>query len=229
MLNEFLLLATLLIDFSAVLLLWRFFGKAGLAAMTVFCTVVANIEVLVLVKAFGIEQTLGNILFGASFLITDILSENCGKEEAKKVVRLGIFCSLLFVVLSQSWLLFSPSPQDISMPAVKALFSTTPRLILVSILVFAFVQRLDVELYHRFWGWSNKKWGEVNRFLWLRNNGSTLISQLLNAFLFNFGAFWGVYPIKTLFTISVSSYLIFIVTSLCDTPFIYLSRRWKKS
>lgn len=228
MLNELLLLATLLVDFFAVLFLWRFFGKAGLAAMTVFCTVVANIEVLVLVKAFGIEQTLGNILFGASFLITDILSENCGKQEAKKVVRLGIVCSLLFVLLSQSWLLFAPSEQDISMPAVKALFSSTPRLILVSIAVFALVQRLDVELYHLWWGWTNKKWGEVNRFLWLRNNGSTLISQLFNAFLFNFGAFWGVYPFKTLATISLSSYFIFVITSLCDTPFVYLSRRWKK-
>ena len=60
--------------------------------------------------------------------------------------------------------------------------------------------------------------------LWLRNNGSTLISQLLNTLLYTFGAFWGMYKPATLVSIALSSYVIFIVTSLADTPFVYLAR-----
>ena len=60
--------------------------------------------------------------------------------------------------------------------------------------------------------------GDARRFLWLRNNGSTLVSQALNTILFNVGAFWGIYSAKTILSIALSSYVIFLVTSLADTP-----------
>ena len=51
----------------------------GMMAFTVFATIAANIEVMILVDAFGMEMTLGNILFATTFLVTDILSEVAGK------------------------------------------------------------------------------------------------------------------------------------------------------
>ena len=58
------------------MLFYRLFGKNGLLAFNVMATLLANIEVLLVVRAFGIEMTLGNVLFASTFLITDILSEN---------------------------------------------------------------------------------------------------------------------------------------------------------
>ena len=101
-------------------------------------------------------------------------------------------------------------------------------MMLTSLLVYAIVQMLDVWLYHKWWEYTKKRFGDNRRFLWLRNNGSTLISQLFNAALFTFGAFWGTYQIQTLVSITVSSYLIFIVTSLADTPFVYAARKISK-
>lgn len=85
---------------------------------------------------------------------------------------------------------------------------------------------MDVWLYHRWWKFTTERFGDKKKFLWLRNNGSTLISQLLNTILFNTFAFFGTYELKTLISIIISSYFIFVITSLADTPFIYLCRRW---
>lgn len=222
--NEILLIVSLLITFSAVIVLLRLFKEQGLYLWTVIATIAANIEVLIVVNAFGMEMTLGNILFASTFLVTDILSELYGKKAAQTAVWLGIATSVAFIAISQSWLLYIPNENDFAMPSIRAVFSNTPRLMLVGIAVYVIVQLFDVWAYHKWWAFTNRKFGDKKKFLWLRNNGSTLISQLLNTVLFTWGAFLGTHNTATLISIAVSSYVIFIVTSLLDTPFIYLAR-----
>ncbi len=224
--NELLLFLTLIVEFTFVVLCHRFLGKSGLYMWITIATIAQNIEVLILVKAFGIEMTLGNILFASTFLVTDIVSELYGKSESYKAVRIGIITSIIFVTISSSWLAYSPSENDFASNSIRSIFSYTPRLMLASISVYVIVQFMDVWLYHRWWKFTTEKFGDKKKFLWVRNNGSTLISQLLNTILFNTFAFLGTYPLKTLISIILSSYLIFIITSLADTPFIYLCRRW---
>ncbi len=225
--NELILAASVVFVFGAVLLAYRLFGDVGLYGMTVAVTILSNIEVLILVVAFGMEQTLGNVLFAATFLITDILSENSGKKAANRAVFLGIGASVFFVALTYSWMLYRPAESDWAMPAIRTIFSTTPRLVLASMSVYAVSQLLDVWLYHRWWDWTDKKFGDHRKYLWLRNNGSTLISQLVNTALFNLGAFAGMegYTPRLLTSIILSGYAIYVATSLLDTPVVYLARR----
>lgn len=225
MTNEILLLCSLILLFGGVLLFYRLFGKTGLYVWTAIATITANIEVLLMVDAFGMEQTLGNVLFATTFLATDILSENHGKEAATKAVNIGILTSLTFIVISQSWMLYHPAASDWARPSIETIFSNTPRLMLVSLVVYAICQRFDVWAYHKWWAFTKEKYGDSSRYLWLRNNGSTMISQLLNSVLYAVGAFWGMYNASTLLSIVVSGYVIFIVTSLADTPAIYLARK----
>ena len=225
MLNELLLIGSVVFIFSMALLGYKFFGKVGLFCMSAVATILANIEVLILVNAFGMEQTLGNVLFAVTFLITDILSECEGKKEANKAVWIGMFTSLFFLLLSQGWLLYQPSEGDWAMPAITQIFSNTPRMMIASFSVYAISQLFDVWLYHKWWALTEKKSGSKRKFLWLRNNGSTLISQLLNTLLFTLFAFYGTYDAKTLLSIFLSSYVIFIFTSLLDTPVVYLARK----
>ncbi|MBQ3011733.1 MAG: queuosine precursor transporter [Peptococcaceae bacterium] len=226
--NEFLLLLSFAVIYGGALLAYRLFGKIGLYAVSALATVVANIEVMIVVDAFGLQQTLGNVLFGVTFLITDILSENEGKKDANRAVYLGIFASLFFLVISQSWLLYTPADADWAMPSFRTLFTNTPRMLFASLSVYAVSQMFDVWLYHAWWDLTARKSGNSHRFLWLRNNGSTLISQMVNAVLFNVLAFWGMYDLQTLMSIIISSYVIYIFTSLLDTPFVYLARRMKE-
>ena len=223
--NEIILILSLVFCYSAVVLLYRFFGRTGLYMWTVTATISANIEALILVDAFGMEQTLGNILFASTFLVTDILSETEGRKYANTAVKIGIIVSVLFIAVSQSWFLYTPNANDWAMPYIRSVFSNTPRLMLVSIAVYGIVQVFDVCAYHLIWKHTQKRLGDSRRGLWIRNNGSTLCSQLLNTILFTFGAFWGVHDFPVLIHICMSSYVIFIFTSLLDTPAVYLARR----
>lgn len=222
--NEILLLVSLFLTFSAVLILFQLFRDQGLYLWTVVATIAANIEVLIIVNAFGMEMTLGNILFASTFLVTDILSELYGKKAAQTAVYLGIATSVLFILISQSWMLYVPNENDFASPAIRTVFSNTPRLMVVGIAVYVIVQLFDVWAYHKWWAFTKNKFGDSQKFLWLRNNGSTLVSQLLNTILFTWGAFLGTYSTSTLISVALSSYIIFVVTSIADTPFVYLAR-----
>lgn len=222
--NEILLLVSLFLIFSTVLALFWMFQEQGLYLWTIVATIAANIEVLIVVTAFGMEMTLGNILFASTFLVTDILSELYGKKAAQTAVYLGIATSAIFIFLSQSWMLYVPNENDFAFPAIRTVFSNTPRLMAVGIAVYVVVQLFDVWAYHKWWAFTRSRSGDSKKFLWLRNNGSTLVSQLLNTVLFTWGAFLGTHDTKTLVSIALSSYIIFVVTSIADTPFVYLAR-----
>lgn len=223
--NEILLILSVVIIYGSVLLWYKLLGCKGLMAFTVLATISANIEVLILVNAFGMEQTLGNILFASTFLVTDILSEVSGKKAANQAVNIGILTSLTFIIISQSWLLYQPGANDWAHSSIVNIFPNTPRMMAASLIVYAISQKFDVWLYHKWWGLTKRLCGDSRRYLWLRNNGSTLLSQLLNTVLFTMGAFLGTYDTRTLISIMWASYVIFIFTSLADTPAVYLARR----
>lgn len=225
--NEFLLIGSILLIYGMVLLAYKLFGKNGLFSMSVLATVFANIEVLILIDGFGMEQTLGNVMFASTYLITDILSENEGREYATKAVWLGVFASVVMLLFSQYFLLYTPATADWAIPHLRAIFSTTPRMLLASFLGYVISQRFDVWLYHRFWEYTTRKTGDKKRLLWLRNNGATLIAQVLNTALFTMIAFAGWYDGKTLLSVMLSSYVIYIFTSLLDTPVLYFARFMK--
>lgn len=225
--NELILILSMILTYATVLLFYRFLGKSGLYAWTVIAIIAANIEVLILINAFGMEQTLGNILFASTFLVTDILSEIYGKKAANHAVKISVFTNIAFILISQSWFLYTPNANDFATPAIQEVFSNTPRLMIVGVGVYAIAQAFDVWFYHFIWEKTTKKLGDTKRGLWIRNNGSTLVSQMLNTVLFTLGAFIEIYDFNTLIAIMMSSYIIFIVTSLLDTPAVYLARKMK--
>ena len=61
--NEILLILSIFIIYGSELLMFKLFGKQGLYCFTVLATIAANIEVLIVIRAFHMEMTLGNVLF----------------------------------------------------------------------------------------------------------------------------------------------------------------------
>lgn len=222
--NELLLIINMVVLYSGILIWYKLLGPQGLFGWTVFATIAANIEVLILINGFGIEQTLGNIMFATTFIVTDILSETEGKEVAKKAVNIGIATSLTFIIVTQIWLAYTPSKNDWAFDSIHTIFSNTPRLMAVSLAVYVIAQRFDVWCFHAIWDVTTRLCGDARKYLWVRNNAATLISQLLNTALYTVGAFWGIYSTDTLISIAISSYIIFIITSLADTPVVYAAR-----
>ncbi len=223
--NELLILLSFIVIYGGVVVFYRLFGKNGLLAFNVLATLLANIEVLLLVRAFGVEMTLGNVLFASTFLITDVLSENHSRKEANRSVIISTLCSVVFIALSQLWLLYTPSENDWAGGAFRTIFSSTPRIVCASLSVYLISQLADVWLYHKWWDLCRRRFGDSRRGLWIRNNGATMIAQLINTLLYTFFAFYGTYDLGTLASIFFSSYTIYIILSLLDTPFVYWCRK----
>lgn len=222
--NEILLVLSLILTYSVLLAWFNFFGEKGLLCFTVFATITANIEVMMVIHAFGLEQTLGNIMFGASFLATDMLSEFYGKKSSKQAVYTGLITTVCFIIFSRMWLMYNLAYDDGLKEGFEIVFSNTGRIMTASVVVYAISQMLDVFVYHKWWAFTEKLTGDKRKMLWVRNNGSTLVSQLVNSFLFSVFAFYGELPNDVVFNIFISTYIVYIVVSLLDTPFMYLAR-----
>ena len=213
--NEFLFCITLILNFSGILVAYKVFGKTGLYCWMVFATVLANIEVIKCVDIFSLSLTLGNVIYGTTFLVTDILGANYGIKAARKAVYLGFSAMVLFTIFTQVNLLYIPNAADFASPAMETLFTLTPRICLGSMLAYLIANMLDTWLFHA-----------LGRFpLWVRNNGSTMVSQLVDTSIFNFIAFWGVFELDVLVELFVTTYTIKLLIAACDTPFVYLASK----
>ena len=217
--NELLWIIVFIIDFSALLLIYKFFGRIGLFAWVAMATVIANIQVIKVIQLCGISATLGNVLYASIFLATDILSENYTKKDAALAALLGFISMLALPILMTLSLLFKPGEGDFSQEALKTLFGVVPRVVGGSAVAYIVSQFHDVWSYHAI-----KKWMPSTKMLWLRNNGSTLVSQLLDSLIFSTIAFYGLYPTRVFLEIVFTTYLLKAVCALLDTPFIYLAK-----
>ncbi|HOO77795.1 MAG TPA: queuosine precursor transporter [bacterium] len=217
--NELLWLGFMLLDLGAVLVFFRAFGKYGLYMVMVTSIIVCNIQVMKLVTLFGLPATLGNILYAGLFFSTDILSEVYGKKEAKRGVWLGFAALILAMVYMQVALRFAPAPEDTAQPALEKIFSFFPRVALASLCAYLSSQLHDVWAFHY---WKKKTSG---RHLWIRNNASTMVSQLIDSAVFCLIAFYRVFPGPVLLEIFVTTYVFKLIVAAADTPFIYWGRR----
>ena len=184
------------------------------------CVILANIQVMKLVSLFGMTATLGNILYGTSFLATDILSENYGKKDANLAVHIGFFMLLMMVVVMKFAILFIPNPHDMAHEALSKIFGLTPRVAGASFCAYACSQYHDVWMFHLL------KDKTHDKHLWLRNNVSTMVSQAIDTGIFVGVAFYGMYPTNVLLSLFLSTYVIKWIVALSDTWCVYLARKW---
>lgn len=219
--NELIFILTVLIYLGSVLALYKVFGKNGLYAFAIFGTLLGNIAVCKCVDIFGLSTTAGNVLYASTFLVTDILSEKYGRKDATKAVAYSFTIMVLWMLGTQLILLFSPNANDYINESLKVVFGLVPRITIASLTGFVISQNLDVFLYHFIWG----RTGNTKSMLWLRNNGSTLTSQVIDTVIFTTLAFWGVYPTNVFFSILITTYVFKAIVALLDTPFMYWARK----
>ena len=201
--NEVLWVLLLLANFLSILISYRFFGKTGLYIWIPIATILANIQVLKMVDLLSVGVTLGNITYASSFLVTDILSENYGRKSARKAVYIGFFSLTATVVIMNIALVFRPNEFDFIQESLKNIFAILPRIAFASLVAYGISQLHDVWAYN-FW----KNMLPEVKFLWLRNNASTMVSQLLDSIIFTFIAFWGLLPREEFFQILFTTYLV---------------------
>ena len=216
--NELLWFIFIIVDLSLSLLAFRIWGKSGVYVMVAAGTIVCNIQVIKTVQLFGMVATLGNIVYASIFFNTDILSEVYGKKEARKAVWMGFFALISATVAMQFAIRFKPDISDTMQPHLKAIFTFMPRIVIASLSAYVISQHHDVWAFH-FWKKITKE-----RHLWIRNNLSTMVSQLIDTTVFTFLAFWGVFSLPAFWQIFLTTYLLKWIIAVVDTPFLYLAR-----
>ena len=218
LLNETLWFASMLINFVLILLAYKFWGKIGLFIFIPVSTILANIQVIKQVDLFGLHGTMGDVVYCGVFLISDILSENYGKKMAKNTISIGFFSLIsttLIMVLSLKML---PNQMDTSQNSLEQIFGFLPRITLASLSAFLISQTYDVWAY-QFW---RKKFPDF-KYIWIRNNFSTLVSQFMDGIIFTLIAFTGIFPFSYMVKLFITSYILKTIVSIFDTPFVYLA------
>ena len=223
--QELLWLTVLLTDLAATIMLYRLFGKTGLQVAIATAIILANLQGPKLTVIFGIETTLGVIFYSGIFFATDVLSENYGHAEAQKAVRMGFAVSVIVLVMLSFALMFQPSdrPETSAFSndihnAFATILDFTPRFIAGSLLAYFISQSFDVWAFHQIRRFTGEKW------LWLRNNLSTMSSQILDTAIFSLVAWRGVVDIVTALKLGAAKYVFKVVIAMIDTSFIYWAR-----
>jgi len=218
---------TVVADLSLAILLFRFFGRQGLYASIIISLLLANLQGPKLTMVFGLQTSMGVILYSSIYFSTDLLSECYGRREANRAVMIGFLVSIMIILMTSISLLFLPSTQpktaDFALSvhqATQTLFTFTPRFILGSLLAYLVSQWIDVWLFH----WIKRR--TKGRHLWLRNNGSTLVSQAIDTVIYGVVVWWGVVDFVTAMQLAGAKYIFKVIIAAMDTPFIYWARSW---
>jgi uncharacterized integral membrane protein (TIGR00697 family) len=190
----------------------RRWGVGVLTALVVFCIVCANIFASKIITMFGFAVPAGVIVYAVSFLITDTISEFFGRKDAIRTVFTGFFCSAVYFLFAIVVIHWEPAYGPGSDLALRQTLQMSLRVTVASMIAYLVSQLHDVFIYD-FWG---TKTG--NKDLWLRNNASTIVSQLLDTVIFVVIAFYGVLPVLPLIG---GQLIVKTIVALMDTPFLY--------
>ena len=191
-----------------------------LAGIFLVSLIVANLITAKLFVLAGVVLTVGIIPYPVTFLCTDLISEVYGKKRANAVVWVGLILSLYTLVILQLGHAAEPFEGLNRQGAYETMFGSGARAIIASMVAYLFAQLIDVRLFH-FW---KKLTG--GKHLWLRNNGSTLLSQAVDTVLVVTILFYGQLPNGQLIDLMLASYAFKLVIALIDTPLFYFGERY---
>ena len=163
------------------------------------------------------ELSVGIIAYPVTFLVTDLISELYGQKRANQVVVSGFFASVfttLLVLVSVNATAVNWSPIDNF--TFKKVFGLTGPAFFASMVAYLTAQLIDVRIFH-FW-----KRLTNGKHLWLRNNASTMFSQLVDtSVILIILCTAGVIEWERFFGLWIMGWLFKVFVALIDTPIIY--------
>ncbi len=143
----------------------------------------------------------------------------------REFIMIGVVSMLVMIIAVWIAVQLPASERSMNDETFNQVLGVSIRMSIASIIAFVFAQLHDVWAFEF---WKRKTSG---RFLWLRNNASTIVSQLIDSILFMFIAFYKTAPMwDATFVVSliIPLWLIKILLAVVDTPFAYLGVWWMK-
>lgn len=166
--------------------------------------------------------SIGSVFFPIMFLITDVTTEVWGKSISYKFVCMAVIAEAVALILYAIAIWVPPAGFWAHQPAFETIFKASTRVMLASMFTFFATSMYDIWVFDKIRDWTK------NRHLWIRNNVSTIGSQILNSVIFVTLAFAGTMPASTLYNMIFATILVKILFALIDTPFCYALVWWAK-
>lgn len=190
--------------------------KAFLILSSIFVTllVVSNIIASKVILVGGLMAPAAVLCYALTFAISDTLAEIWGKERTKFIVKVGFFATLISALMIKLAILMPGAPFWGNQKEFSLILGSNLRIVLASMLAYLISQHHDVWAFHF---WKDKTGG---KYLFIRNNLSTFVSQIIDTVVFIIIAFYGTgSPILTLI---INQYLVKVIIALLDTPIVYI-------
>jgi uncharacterized integral membrane protein (TIGR00697 family) len=177
---------------------------------------IANVVSAKIVTFGGLVIPAAIVAYPLTFLMTDVIGEIWGKEQANQSVKLGFICQLISLILIGLAIILPVAPFADNQAEFKGIMAQSFRVVAASLVAYYCSQSWDVWVFHKI-----REKGTGNK--WLRNNLSTMTSQIIDTAIFITIAFIGSVP--NIWVMIGSQYLIKCIYALLDTiPFYYLTR-----
>ena len=218
--NLLFLLLEYVVSALIILLALRFMKKEGAYVALTTLIIASNLGVAKLFNLFGMEVTAANMSMGMAFVIYSIITEVYGQSEGRKAVWIGFFAQFAFLSLGLIYTGYMPSQNDLAQNYLSQAFSLTPRIALGSWIAFL------VSGYVAVWVYSMLK-GKTK--IWMRNNASTKIGQIVDNMIFVTIAFAGLVDWTTYFQIFLTTTLMEIALDYVDTWVVYVGIKFLKN
>lgn len=196
--------------------------------MILYASYISVLTIALLISAkittlWSLTFTVGALSYAVTFAITDTISEVYGRDEAKRLVYLGFVSYFMVIVYSQIAVYMPPADfWKENQGAFELVIGLVPRIVIASFISYTISQYHDVWAFHF---WKRKTNG---KHLWLRNNLSTISSQLIDTIIFVTIAFYGIVPNEVLLGMILGQFLFKMGIAVIDTPFVYLLVSWLK-
>lgn len=189
--------------------------------------VVSNILASKIVSFWGLVIPSAIVAYPITFLMTDVIGEIYGKEQANKTVKIGVICQVTSLIMIGLAILLPVASFADNQSEFKSILGSSFRVVFASLVSYLCSQSWDVWVFHKIRDLYIKKHGSTKGGRWIWNNASTMTSQIIDTAIFITLAFWGKVP--NIFTMIVSQYVIKFIYALCDTPFFYIMTNKGKS
>ena len=218
--NIVFLLSLILIDMTLVLFMFHLYGKSGLLLIYILHIFMAEITINISYNILGFNVIIGSCFYAVLFLTLDMLNEHYGRHIANSFVNVGVLSLIIMLLLLYFVRFMISSNSDNYSKAFLNLTNNQFRIIIVDIFVSYFLfQKLNVLIFDKI----KKITG--GKLLWLRNNASTIISQIFTAVMFYEFSFFGTMKQYKIWQIILTGLIIKIIVSLIETPFLYISKK----
>lgn len=155
------------------------------------------------------------IIYVFTFPILDVIVEIYGKKEAQRTVKAGLMMQILALIFITIAIHLPAAPIFNHQESFETILNGSFRVIVASLISYTISQNLDVFVFNKL------KTMHGSKKLWLRNNASTMTSQLLDTTIFITIAFYGTMPNSVLIGMIVTQYVFKFFASMATTPIVY--------